>query len=155
MSNNKVILKLENNKQYVFFKPIFLGGIFLLLLISVITLAVNGFDKSKKIYLHCPSDSITDCENPFYDCSKDTLGYMEVCDISNIRQVEREGVIIPDTLKSMKYLPKGFIYGKPVPFIVKNFPLISGVVILFCFIINHYFCNKNFKFGVEEGWLEK
>jgi hypothetical protein len=123
-------VKVGKQQVYKFNSLFFLGGIVFLLLVSVVTLAVNGFDKEQHFFVSCPSDAISSCENPLYH----NLAYCG-------KTLDAEGVLCQTPT-----IFQGGSLGVPPPFIVKHFLEVSLGVVLVCFLLNHYFLNKGFSF---------
>ena len=126
-------LTLADGRVYIFNSLFFLGGIIILLLVSIVTLQVYGFDKESHLYIYCPQKSITPCENPLYHnlayCGKNIPNDSPICQTPTLMQ--------------------GNSYGTPPPFIVKHFLELSIIVMIICFILNHFIHNKGFKFKTQ------
>lgn len=121
---------------YLFDKLIFGIYILIVLLLFVCVFIASGSYRSNHIHYVCDSKSIglSYCEQPFFMnyplCEKMWLG---ACD--------------------QKFVPDGFEFGDPAPWIVRSWGMILGVLLFVAFVVNHFVHNKNFKFkkiNIEE-----
>jgi hypothetical protein len=125
---SKNMRRVKIGVQYYIFNTVLFGvGMLLLLFFAVGIMMYYGMDKTNKIYIRCPSDSKTMCENPVYQS--------EFC-YKNL----------PSSICSQELLPIGFVYGSPAPPIYSQFTNIVLVYILLLFVVNHYKHNHDFRF---------
>lgn len=123
-------LSTEDSVLYRFDKLIFGGFILLVLAIFVFMFLFYGSDRDYHIYYVCDADARDGlrCEQPFY------LNY-PLCEQAW------------STACSDKYVPTGFSFGEPAPWIVKNWGVIIGSLLAGAFFVNHFVHNRNFKFN--------
>ena len=109
---------------------------FLCMVLSVLIIigVVYNFDTTKKIYVHCPNDSIPflgGCENPLF------LEY-PLCSM------------VSEEFCQTRILPLGYSYGSPPPKILSWFPIIFIGGLIGVFILNHF----KYNCGVKLEWQE-
>jgi hypothetical protein len=109
---------------------IFGGFILLVLALFMIMFVSYGSDRDYHIYYVCNADGRDGlrCENPFYSL-------YPICESAW------------STACSDKFVPSGFKFGEPAPWIINNWGMIIGVLLAGAFAINHFVHNKRFKFG--------
>jgi hypothetical protein len=115
-------------QEYRFNYYIFISVPLILLFIAVVVMFKYDFDKGEHIYLKCPDDAITRCENPLFNTTFcfNRLGYNTA-------------------LCNQEFLPVGFTFGIPPPTILKVFPNIAISLLLLGFVLNHWLFNKKWK----------
>lgn len=116
--------------SYKFDKLIFGSFILLVLFLFLIMFLAFGSDRDYHIHYVCNADGRDGlrCEQPFY---------------LNFPLCEQAW----STACSDKYVPSGFEFGDPAPWIISNWGLIVGGLLFCAFVINHVVHNKSFKFG--------
>jgi hypothetical protein len=107
---------------YVVNKRIFAAGMVLVVLGLLVAFDIEGWDFSKKIYLHCPGPSM--CTNPLYLTCSEYYCFYET-------------------------LHPGFTIGEPPSKTYDWYPLFVFFVMSFVVMVNHFLYNKNFNFKIE------
>lgn len=120
--------KIELIKDYKFNKWIFRIGLLLILIFYGSIMYFNNFDFKGHIYVSCPNNSISSCENPYYNKCNDFY-----CD-SSCKQFCNDKTIMA-----------GVSYGSQPKSYITVFILVSTAIIILCFIINHIYYNKGKK----------
>ena len=116
-------------KGYRFYRLFFLAPIFFLLALMMVVVFMYG--GSNHLGWSCPSDSPMWCHNPFID----QYGPAGNCRVS-------DPVVCADAL-----LPPGAQVGDEMPWVVKNFVVLSMVAVFAAFMLNLLVYNR----GVVPG----
>jgi hypothetical protein len=134
---DKNIKSIQIGEQKYKFNTLLFGiGMLLLTFFAVGILMHYGMDKQNKIYISCPTDGVSQCENSLYKtdfCYKYLNNY--ICE--------------------QEYLPKGFVYGTPPPTIYKQFNTIVILYLIFLFLVNHWLHNRNFHLGKFKEFINE
>jgi len=116
---------------YKFDKRIFRLSLLLMVLVFIFGWGLTGFANPMKpaIYVHCPQDSVSWCENPFF-----TGAIGQVWDTTNF--------VVKNNLEDMSHIPPGYTYGEKPPFFIVNMGYIFLLIGVFAFAFNHWKHNK-------------
>ena len=129
MKKDKRFKILKNG--YKFDKNIFRTTIVFILIGYILLLISMNFDFKPQVYFTCPEFAEAGgCENPF------------LCDEFYCPDLP---FYVSDDVRSMKYLPQGFEYGKKPSNYYKFFPYWITFMITWSFIMNHLIHNRRKK----------
>ena len=126
---NKLADKINLDKKYpgYFNKLIFRLGFVVILFLFTITMYIEDFDFSNKIYVTC--NSKLPCANTFYDC-KHKLFVVSNCEYIN-------SLNCPHNLCNIKQIMPGQTIGDKPSFLYRNFFAFTITIIFATFAINH------------------
>lgn len=113
-------------KGYRFDKLIFGSYVLLILVLFLTIFFVSGSDKTEHIYYKCDA-GFGQCISPFYH-------NYPLCEKLWFNACQQE------------FIEDGFSFGDPVPFVVRSWGLILGVLLFGAFVLNHFMHNRDFKF---------
>lgn len=118
---------------YRFDKLIFGGFILLVLALFMIMFLSYGADRGYHIYYFCDADARDglQCKNPFF-------AEYPICEQAW------------STACSDKFVPTGFEFGEPAPWIIKNWGMIVGLLLAGAFVVNHFMHNIPLAFAGDE-----
>lgn len=136
LNNNKRFKKIMiSDEPYYFDKYIFRSVVLLMILLFCFVLYENQWNWKYNIYVSCPKNSMTYCENPFYNITSLPSDYFS--------GLKKDNVLVPYEIYSQEVFYPGFEFGNKPKWFASHYDSMIWIIILLGFVVNHLVNNKH------------